>query len=142
MLEMVFFLTIIIMSFFSIFAAWKMNSKFSKTICIIVVIFFYISFISLFSFVNSTAFKEPTISTIEITEVYEDDMSEYCIKTTDSDKLIKVYVNTVYKGDKNYLIRREYPKMTKFQDSIKFANKVEYDLVVTDFNIPKLSSIE
>jgi len=142
MLDMIFLLTIFIMSFFSLFAAWKMNSKFSKTICIIVVVLFYFSMVSMFSFINSTAFKEPTISTLEITEVYADDMNEYCIKTTDSDKLIKVHVDTVYKGDKNYLIRREYPKMTKFYDSIKLANKVEYDLVVTDFNIPKLSSIE
>lgn len=117
------------------------DSKFLKCACITAVILLSLSFFVSLQ-IYDRAVSEAEISNIEISEIYKNGENEYFVKLNDSDILSKVKVSEVFKGDNNYLIRTHLPNMSKTREFLFEQEKTEYFLVVTDLNIPVLSTID
>lgn len=141
MLDFLFFLALLAMAFITICGIFDSKSKLSKWVCIITVIILVFSAFVTFPIYNK-ATNEAEISNVEITEIYKNSENEYCVKLNQSDVLFKVKVTEVYKGDSNYLIRYYHPNMSKVHEFLFEKEKTEYVLVVTDLNIPVLSTID
>lgn len=93
--------------------------------------------------INTVCLNDPVISTTELSEVYKgyDKFGKelYYIKDVNSNEFEIVDVNTIYKGDSNYVIKREYPNISDSLASLIGYKRIKYDLVV--INPDKLTNI-
>ena len=89
--------------------------------------------------------NEVTISQIDIEAAYKtenNDSTIYYVKEKGKDTLTCLDTTTIWKGDSNYVIRYEYPKLSNITDFLLLEEKTNYILVVDDLNIKDLPSLE
>lgn len=129
--------SIFVMVIITGFGILNFKSKFAKIISAIT----FLLFVAVIFTSNSLekSIPTPTLSNMELVEIYKDSSDEYFVRVKEDNELLKVTVNKIYKGDSNYLICKEYPETTKLFKFLYGPLKNEYDIVVTDLNIPELS---
>lgn len=131
---------IVIQGFFES-AKRKISFKLKMALIIIVAILFFISLLTYAALLESYT-QNPIISNIDISDVYKMSDVSYAVRSEDNDMYI-IKTREIYNGDSNYLIKIEYPKMSKNMSVWLSHPIVEYKIVVENpDNILEPSIIE
>lgn len=91
-----------------------------------------------YDFLYTKYTSDPTISYIDIAEIYKTDSNSYVVKDS-YNNIYTVPATNVFQGEKNQIICYIYPKLTERISKLLIQDKCEYMIVLTNpENIPKL----
>ena len=122
------------------------TKKFSKGQKIVVLSLFLILALALiYTILVDMSYENPIVSTIKIEEIYKERASFtsddlYLVKEAGSSDIKRIEAKTILKGDSNYLIKIEYPNMSKIASFLLDQSPVNYEIVTTNpDNIQKVT---
>ncbi len=144
MTQTIFALSVLLFVGLAIVLLIETKSSWIRVITIFVLILFVVS-MSAYISISEHRLNEVTISQIDIEAVYKtksNDNTIYYVKEKGKDTLTYLDTTTIWKGDSNYVIRYEYPKLSDTTDFLLLEEKINYILVVDDLNIKDLPSLE